>query len=99
MLLKAGSAENRAPLRGLEGNRRWLAAERTIDLCLRAHLGAAKGALGLALFAVLGVVPELFFAKKTLLVRREYKLGAAIHALQNSVGEFHGRLPQKQGIR
>jgi hypothetical protein len=42
---------------------------------------------------MLRVVPELFIVEKQLLAGREDKLGAAIVALQNSVDEFHGRLP------
>jgi hypothetical protein len=40
-----------------------------------------------------GVVPELFVVEKYLLARCEHKLRAAVHTLQNSIGEFHGRLP------
>jgi hypothetical protein len=45
------------------------------------------------MFAMFGVVLELFIVEKQLLAGREHKLGAAIVALQYSVGEFHGRLP------
>jgi hypothetical protein len=42
---------------------------------------------------VLGVVLELLVLKKDLLARGKHKLGAAIGALQDSIGEIHGRLP------
>jgi hypothetical protein len=45
---------------------------------------------------VLGIVRELFVVEKQLLAGRENKLGAAIVALQDSVDEFHGRLPQSR---
>jgi len=44
-----------------------------------------------------GVVLELFVVEKQLLTCGEHKLCAAVAALQNSVNEFHGRFPQKQG--
>jgi hypothetical protein len=46
---------------------------------------------------MLGVVLELFIVEKELLARCKNKLGAAVNALQNSIGEFHGRLPS-QGL-
>jgi hypothetical protein len=46
-----------------------------------------------------GVVLELFVVEKQLLARRENKLGAAIVALQDSVDEFHGRLPRSRKSR
>jgi hypothetical protein len=55
------------------------------------------GALGLALLAVFGVVLELFIVEKQLLARRKNELGAAVDTLQNTIGEFHGRLAS-QGI-
>jgi hypothetical protein len=45
------------------------------------------------LLAVLGVVLELLIVEKYLLARCENKLRAAVHTLQNSITEFHGRLP------
>ena len=46
---------------------------------------------------MLGVVLELFIVEEKLLACRENKLGAAVNALQDSIGEFHGRLPS-QGL-
>jgi hypothetical protein len=46
---------------------------------------------------VFGVVLELFIVKKELLAGRKNELGAAVDALQNSIGEFHGQLAS-QGI-
>jgi hypothetical protein len=54
---------------------------------------AAAHALCLALFAALRVVLELFVVEEDLLAGRKNELGAAVDALQNSIGEFHGRLP------
>jgi hypothetical protein len=38
----------------------------------------------------------LFVVEEELLAGSEYKLGAAIAALQDSVGKFHGRLPHRR---
>jgi len=87
--LEARPAQHRPALRGLEGNGRRLAALRAVRPGFRAHPRVPVGALRLALFAVLGVVPELFVVEEHLLARGEHKLGAAIDALQNSVRKFH----------
>jgi hypothetical protein len=47
---------------------------------------------------MLGIVGELFVVKKKLFACSEDELGAAINALQNSIGELHGRLPQEREI-
>jgi hypothetical protein len=47
---------------------------------------------------VLGLVFELLVVEKELLAGGEYKLCAAVAALQNSVDEFHGRLPQRREL-
>jgi len=49
------------------------------------------------LLAVLGVVLELLVVKEQLLARGEHKFRSAVMTLQNSVNEFHGRLPQSRG--
>jgi len=46
---------------------------------------------------MLGVVLELLVVEEELLACCENKLGAAVNALQDSIGEFHGRLPS-QGL-
>jgi hypothetical protein len=46
---------------------------------------------------MLGVVLELLIVEEELLACREHKLGAAVDTLQDSIGEFHGRLPS-QGL-
>jgi len=96
LLLKADAAQNRPALRRLEGHRCCLAALRAVDPGLRPHPRAAADALRLALLAMLGVVLELFVVEEELLAGSEYKLGAAIAALQDSVGKFHGRLPHRR---
>jgi hypothetical protein len=46
---------------------------------------------------MLGVVLELFIVEENLLACSENKLCAAVNALQDSIREFHGRLPS-QGL-
>jgi hypothetical protein len=58
----------------------------------------ASNALRLALFAALGVVLELFVVEEDLLAGCENELGAAVDALQYSIREFHGRLPQNRDV-
>jgi hypothetical protein len=45
-----------------------------------------------------GIVFELLVVEEELLAGSKYKFGAAIDALQNSVGKLHGRLPQRREI-
>jgi hypothetical protein len=47
---------------------------------------------------VLGVVFELFIVEEDLLAGSKYKLGAAVAALQYSIGEFHVRLPRNRDM-
>jgi len=54
----------------------------------------AANALRLALLAALGVVRELFVVEKNLLAGCKNKIGAAVNALQDSIREFHSRLPK-----
>jgi hypothetical protein len=53
----------------------------------------AAQTLRLALFAAFGVVLELFVVEENLFAGRKNELGAAVNALQYTIGEFHGRLP------
>jgi hypothetical protein len=53
----------------------------------------ASDTFGLALLAALGIVFELLVVEKDLLASREDELGAAVNALEDSICEFHGRLP------
>ena len=96
-LLEARPAKHRPALRGLEWDRGLRAALRTGQAGLRANPGAAAGALRLALFAVPGVILELFVVEEKLFAGRENKLGATIDALENSIGKLHDRLPHWQG--
>ena len=98
MLFEAGAAQHRSALSGFEGNRRLRAALRAVRPGLRAHPGAPADALRLALLAVPGLVLELLVVEEKLLAGGEYKLGSAVAASQNSVGKFHGRLPQRREI-
>jgi hypothetical protein len=54
--------------------------------------------LRLALLAALGIVLELFVVEEELLACRKNELGAAVDALEYSIGEFHGRLPQSRDV-
>jgi hypothetical protein len=47
---------------------------------------------------MLGIVLELFVVEEKLLAGGEYEFSAAIDALQDLILEFHGRLPQEQGM-
>jgi hypothetical protein len=53
--------------------------------------------LRLALFAALGIVLELFVVEEYLLAGRKNELGAAVDALEYSIGEFHGQASPEQG--
>jgi hypothetical protein len=44
---------------------------------------------------VLRVVFELFIVEEDLLACCENEFGAAVNTLQDSIGEFHGRLPSQ----
>jgi hypothetical protein len=52
-------------------------------------------ALGFALLTVFGIVLELFVVEEELLARGKDELGAAVYALEHTIGKFHGRLPQQ----
>src|SRR5580658_6555684 len=91
LFLETGAAQHRAALRRLEGNRRLHSALRTDRTGFGPHPLHPTGALRLALLTVLGVVFELFVVEKDLLAGRKHKLGAAVAALQYSIGKFHGQ--------
>jgi hypothetical protein len=77
----------------LEWYRGFCPALRTRGSGLRANPLTATNALCLALLAALGIVLELFVVEENLLAGRKNELGAAVDALEYSIGEFHGRLP------
>ena len=89
LLLEAGAAQHRSALGGLERNRSFCSTFGTGGTGLRADALIAAGSFGLALFAVLGVVFKLFIVEKDLLACREDEFGAAVRALEYSIGEFH----------
>ncbi len=98
LLLKAGAAQYRSTLGGLERNRGF----RTALGARGARFGSNPstfGALPLALLAMLRVILELFIVKEELLARGEHKFRAAVTAFQNSVDEFHGRFPKDRKRR
>jgi len=94
---EAFPAEYRPALGGFEGDGCFLSTLRTDGASLWTHPTAAVGTFRLALFAVLGVVLELFVAEKELLARGEDKLSSAVYALQFSIRKFHGRFPGGRG--
>ena len=96
LLLKTRPAKNRPALCRLEGNGCLCTALRACRPRFRANSLRSLGALGLALLAVFGVVFELFVVEKDLLACRKNKLGAAVDTLEDSIGEFHGRLPSQE---
>jgi hypothetical protein len=98
LLLEASAAQYRSALGGLERNRSFLPALRTNGSGLRANPMTAARALRLALLAALGVIRKLFVVEENLLASRENKVGAAVNAFQDSIGKFHGRLPQSRGF-
>lgn len=94
--LEAGAAKHRPALRRFEWNRGFGSTLRAGCPGLGSDPRVASGAFGLALFATLGVVFELFVVEKELLARRENEIGAAVYALQYAILEFHGRLPNRE---
>jgi hypothetical protein len=95
LFLEARPAQYRPALRRLERNRGLRTALRTCRACLGANSLRAARTFRLALLAVLGIVLELFIVEKDLLARCKHKLGAAVYTLEDSIGEFHGRLPSQ----
>ena len=93
LLLKARTAQHRPALGRLKRDGRLRAALRAVRTRLGASTLRSPGAPCLALLAVLGIVYELFVVEEDLLARCENKLGAAVNALEDSISEFHGRLP------
>jgi hypothetical protein len=94
LLLEAGATEDGAALSRPEGHGRFRSTLRACRPRLRAHALRPPRTFGLALLAVLGVIFKLLIVKKHLLAGSEDELGAAVHTLQYSIGEFHGgRLP------
>ena len=94
LFLEARAAKHGPALGRFERNRGLRAALGARGAGFRPHALRSACAFGLALLAVLGVVLELFIVKEDLLARGKDKFGAAVCALQNSIGEFHGRLPR-----
>jgi hypothetical protein len=85
LLLETGTAQHRSALSGLEGNRGFRAALRTSRSGFCARLALPAGTLRLALFAVPGIIFELFFVEEELFASSENKLGATVNALQDSI--------------
>jgi hypothetical protein len=96
LFLEAGPAQHRSALCGLERNRGRCIALGTCRARFRTHTRSPSAALRLALLAALRIVHELFVVEEKLLTCGEHKLCAAVDARQNSIGKFHGRLPQRR---
>jgi hypothetical protein len=94
-LLETRPAQHGPALRGTKWNRRLLAASRASGTRFCTHARSPVRTLRFTLLAALGVVFKLFIVKKELLTRGEHKFIAAIYALQDSIGKFHGRLPRE----
>ena len=69
---------------------------------MRASLGPDTGtpadALGLALFAALGVILEILVVEKELLTSGKDEFRTAINALEDLIDKFHGRLPRRGNL-
>jgi hypothetical protein len=94
LLLEAGTAKHGPALCGFEGDCGFCAALGARGARFGSHTLRSARAFGLALLAMLGVVLKLLIVKEDLLARGKHKFSATIGALQNSIGEFHGRLPR-----
>src|ERR1700757_788932 len=75
-LLKAGSAQNRTPLRGTKWNCGLHSARRTLGPGFRPDPRTPVRAFGLALLAALGIVLEILVVKEELLARGKDEFGA-----------------------
>jgi hypothetical protein len=98
LFLEATAAQHRSALGWFEGDCRLCSALRTRGPGFGTNLLISANALGLALFASLRVVLELFVVEENLLASSKNKLGAAVNARQYSIGEFHDRLPRNRDI-
>ena len=95
-LLETRAAQHRPALRGTEGDGRFLATRRAMGPRFRSHARTTVRTLRLALLAVLGIVFELLVVEEKLLAGGEYEFSAAVVALEDSILEFHGRLPRRK---
>jgi hypothetical protein len=93
LFLETRPAKHRPALGWLEGNRRLCAALRARSPRLGPHALTSPRTFRLALFAMLGIVLELFVVEENLLACCEHKFCAAVDTLKDSIVEFHGRLP------
>jgi hypothetical protein len=89
---EACAAEYRAALVWSKWNRGRRAALGANRAGFGTRAGRTRGAAGLALLAVLGIVSELFCVKESLLVGGEDKVFPANDTLQYPIREFHLRL-------
>ena len=101
--LEALFAENRPPLRWLEGHRCLLAtggahSDRFHPFTGHARASRTCRALALAAFAPLRLVLEVLVGEELLLSRRPDELRGAIHAAEDPVLELHWSPPRRVGL-
>ena len=92
MFFKTGTAEYRPALVGAERDCGFCAAFGADGAGFWACTRGAGGSLGLALFAMLGIVYKLFGVKKDLFVSGKNKVFPADDTLQNPICKLHLRL-------
>jgi hypothetical protein len=99
-VLETFPAIDRAPLRRLERNCRFLRALRADclglhSLCRTCGRTASRGSIRFTCFAPLGFVFETLVGEKHLLARRKNKLGRTFGALQDPIVVFHTPLQSR----
>ena len=99
--LETFATQHRTPLRRLKGDGRVLTASGTGGAGLHlleiaaapAFVSHGSSALGLAIFAALGLVLELLVVEEELFAGGEDEIITAIDAFQSLILEFHGASP------
>jgi hypothetical protein len=99
LLFKASAAENGTALVRPKWHGSFCAALGTDGAGFRARSRSGGCSLGLALFAVLGVVCELLGMEKQLFIGGEDKVLPAHDTLQDPICKFHLRLSDTRGER
>jgi hypothetical protein len=62
------------------------------------YAGTPVGALGLALFAALGIVLEILVVEEKLLTSGKDEFRTAVDTLEDLIRKFHGRLPRRGNL-
>ena len=92
-LLETLAAQDGTPLRWLERYGGFSTTGRAVRPRFRADRSRTGGALGFACFAAFWVVFELLIVKEKLFAGGEYKVAAAVAAIQDFIGKVHGLPP------